>query len=356
VSDLIEQWYGRQKVLRDWDRIRGFWAGEGRCLATMTLAAHRPRQDTSDDDRPRLHSDSLRKQADLPGINIPSVFGDYGTVSNARYWGGEVHFSEETGNPHIIPAANSVADALRLTPRPVDDPSMDAARLLRLYDSMNRDLQTDLLWMRMLDPSGPLNSAALILDQTELYMAMHDSPGEVHRFLGNIADFVMELWRHQLNSSGGRVCGSMWPYIVLPHDLGVVVTEDLMPLLSAEQYQEFGIPLLKRMSSEFGALAIHCCGQYAHQVANLKKSGARIRALEFHHPYTRIEDLEPLADSTVFIPYLAVGKQDRFKSAVEFYRHLLRETPTHFRYWFACVEEDEQTFAFVRELEEKGQI
>jgi hypothetical protein len=348
--DLIRHWFGQENIQRDWERVRRFWNGEGRCLANITLGAHRPRQDTTEEARFPLHRASLEQQARVPGLNIPSVFSDYGTVSNPKYWGGELIVAAESGNPHIHPAATSLADALKLSPRSVDDPTMDGAKALRLFNRLRAELQTDLLWQRTLDPSGPLNTASLILDQQELYMAMAEEPAAVHEFLGRVADFVIALWRYQMQASGNRVVGSIWPYIVFPQDLGIVVTEDLMPLLSANQYGECGLPIWRRIVAEFGGLAIHCCGKYPHQVPHLRALGPALRAIEFHHPYTTIEELAPLAEHTVFIPYLAGDKQDRFKDGLEFYRWLLAETPSHYRYWFALLDDNDATRAFVAEV------
>lgn len=125
-----------------------------------------------------------------------------------------------------------------------------------------------------------------------------------------------------------------------------------MPLISAEAYREFGLPYLKRIADTFGGALIHCCGQYGHQVQNLcdlHDGGIPIRAMEFHDPYTSIDEVRPLGERGVVLkPYL--GKNGLFANNVEYYRWLLENTP--YRYWFALFD-GEEDHAFARELEER---
>ena len=73
--------------------------------------------------------------------------------------------------------------------------------------------------------------------------------------------------------TGGRVCGNIWPSTFLPCDLGLSFTQDLMPLLSVEVYEEFGIPCLERLGAEFGGLHLHCCGDWGRHAPALARCG-----------------------------------------------------------------------------------
>ena len=119
-----------------------------------------------------------------------------------------------------------------------------------------------------------------------------------------------------------------------------------MPLLSPDLYREFGIPYAKRLSDAFGGLLIHCCGDWGRHAESLAASGIAIRGVEYHHPFTTIEELEPLAEGAVFVPYLSLEKQDDFASQAEYYEHLLNHTPDSYRFWFAFPDESEEATAF----------
>lgn len=122
-----------------------------------------------------------------------------------------------------------------------------------------------------------------------------------------------------------------------------------MPLLSAELYQEFGIPYVKRLNEAFGGVQIHCCGEWGRHAENLRSAGIRLRAAEFHYPFTAIRELAPLADDTVFATYLIPDRQARYINQFDYYRRLIAETP--YRYWFPLTAESEEGRRFIEECE-----
>jgi len=293
---------------------------------------------------------NLRAQAQMPGLNLPAFFADFGTVSTAKHWGGTPRFDSTGGNIFIDPVARTLDEALAIEPLPVDHPAMDGPRAMRLYRALCNRLETDSIWLRTPDLQGPLNTAGLVLNQEELLIAMYTDPGRVHEFLAKVTDLLIRYARYFNEQSGHRVCGFIWPYTFFPCDLGVSLTEDLMPLLPAELYAEFGVPCLRRLAGAFGRVHIHCCGDWGRHAKALKESGVPVAAVEFHYPFTRIEELQCLAGETVFIPYISLSKQDRFKSQGEYYRHLLDSTDDSHRYWFAWPEDSEEALVFVREV------
>ena len=329
------------------DRVRRFWAGQGRCVASMTPGGRlRPRQDLTDAEWLATWRRGLAEQAHWPGLNVPSIFPDFGTVSVPRHWGGAVTYAADSGNPYIQPVAQTVAEALAVRPRPVHDSGMDAARAVRLYQALGADA-----WFRTPDMQGTLNTAGMVVQQEELLMGMVSEPELVRTFLDQVSDFILELWQWQRRECGDRLCGNIWPYTFFPADLGISLTEDLMPLLSPALYAEFGIPVLQKINRVAGGLQIHCCGEWGRHAPALAAAGLRLRAIEFHFPFTKIEELAPLADGTVFVPYIALDKQTRFRSLVEYWRWLLNETDDRHRFWFASCEDTPEQREFVTEID-----
>ncbi len=80
---------------------------------------------------------------------------------------------------------------------------------------------------------------------------------------------------------------------------------------------------------------------------NLRDADLKIHAVEFHYPFTTIEEICVLGEEMVFIPYIMLDKQDRFSTTEEFYRYLLNETGH--RYWFACAEDTLEMIEFAAE-------
>ena len=331
--------------------IEKFWQGHGRVTVTVTpLELRGGLQRAGIEERFAAHAKHLPRLSALPGPNVPSVYPDYGAISNALYWGCVDTHAGEVENPHVDPAAASIEDALELTPRPVDDPELHAAEGLELFRRLKRHFGTEDLWFRTPDTQGVLTTAGMIVDQQELLMGMVAEPDETARFLDRVCDWLLELWNYLREQSGHRVCGNIWPHTFLPEQLGFAITEDMMPLLSPELYETFGIPQLRKIENALGPLHIHCCGQWGRHAENLAASGVRLRAVEFHYPYTTIEELTPIADQAVFVPYLSMDQQSEFADVASYYHHLIENTPKHNRYWFPLLGDDDETLRLAQSL------
>ncbi|MHB9108310.1 MAG: uroporphyrinogen decarboxylase/cobalamine-independent methonine synthase family protein [Armatimonadota bacterium] len=346
--DQLLSWFGEERYYADLERVRRFWAGEGRVIVSMTSDHAAYRQSLDDELILSKSVDNLHDQARLPGVNLPSFFPDFGTISTAKYWGGNWRFDSTGSNIFIDPVAATLDEALELTPRPVDDPELDAARSLRLYRQLCERLETEHLWFRSPDFQGTLNTAGLIVEQQELLIGMHSEPEKVHAFLEKVCTFLIDYGQYLIRETNGKVCGNIWPYTFLPAELGMSFTEDLMPLLSPELYLEFGIPYVKRLNEAFGGVQIHCCGDWGRHAENLHAAGIRLHAAEFHDPFTDISELAPLAD-TVFATYLIPDRQARYIDQFDYFRRLLAETP--YRYWFPLTAESEEGRQFIEECD-----
>ena len=349
--DQIRTWFTNYEA--DLERVRRFWQGEGRYLISLTTSQEYYRQSFDDETILSKAPRQLEFQASLPGTNLPSFYPDFGTVSTAKYWGGQTHFDSTGGNIFIDPVAQTLDEALKLKPLPVDHPRMDPSHGLRLYRQLCQRLETDCLWFRSPDMQGTLNTAGLIMNQEQLLVDMHSEKARVHAFLERVSDFLIEyaLYLRKQTADphhpGGKVCGNLWPYSFVPDALGVSFTEDLMPLLSPKMYREFALPYLKKFQEALGGLHIHCCGDWGRHARTLQEGGLKLIAMEFHYPLTRLEELECLADQTVFIPYLLDYRQERFQNTAEYYRYLIEESSSNYRFWFACTEETPEMLKFV---------
>jgi hypothetical protein len=350
--DQIREWFANYE--QNLEKVRNFWRGEGRYLVSLSPSFESYRQTFNDEVMLEKAPRNLSYQAGLPGIQLPSFYADFGTISTAKYWGGGFHFDSTGGNIFIDPVAQTLDEALKLNPRRVDDPEMDGGRGLRLYKQLCQSLQTDALWLRSPDMQGTLNTAGLVLNQEQLMVDLYAEKAKVHAFLEKVSDFLIEYALYLRTQSGGKVCGNIWPDTFIPDACGVSFTEDLMPLLSAKMYREFGIPYLRKFQTALGRLLIHCCGDWGRHARNLSEAALDLLAMEFHYPLTRIEELEPLAEQAVFIPYILLFRQEQFESAAAYYRHLIENTPDKFRFWFACTEETPEMLDFVRQYGPAG--
>jgi hypothetical protein len=352
--DLLLTWYGAERYANQLQVVRDFWNGKGRYLVSVYASGENYRQNFNLDEALPKAARHLEAQAKLPGINLPTLFPDWGTISTAKYWGGRWQFDSTGGNIFIHPVANTLDAALNLLHLPVDHPEMDAAHALAFFEQLKAALNTQQLWLRSPDMQGPLNTAGLVMNQETMFVEMYEQPQKVQAYLEKITEFIIAYASYLQTASGNRLVGNIWPYTFLPPAMGLSFTEDLMPLMSARLYREFGIPRLQRLAEAFGGLHIHCCGDWGRHVPNLKAARLPLRAMEYHHPATRIEELALLAEQTVFIPYIILHKQSEFASPGAYYRHLLKNTPPDFRYWFVFADDSPDALEFAAEYGECG--
>ncbi len=269
---------------------------------------------------------------------LPAIYADFGTISTARLYGGRVIPPMEGGGIHIEPLINDVDGLAAL--KPCDFEQSDFQIAIELYEKVCDRLGTDQIFMRTPDFQGPMNTLALVMEQTELMIAMYEEPDAVHAALESITTTLIEYHqRFRRELGGGKVIGSIWPYTFLPESIGASLTQDMMPLLSPDLYREFEIPCIGRIADAFGGLQIHCCGTYTQHLPALKESGINILSLEFHYPFTKFASIhEYFSDDIIYIPYL-FGECKDYLDYIELAADLLRQGTPETRFWFAQASE-----------------
>lgn len=346
--DKIREWYRSYDL--HLEQIRNFWAGQGTYMVSLQTTKHSTRQVYDEKILLQQVPLNLEALAQLPGINLPSFSPGWGSVSTAKYWGGVPRLDSTHELVYSDPITKTLDDALRISPKAINDQDQDLSRALKIFGQLKSHLGSRSLWLRSPEMLGPLNTAALVLDPQVLLMSLHDDRNKAHSFLDKATDFLIEYGLYLRQQTGDQVCGSNWPGTFIPSDIGIAFTEDLMPLLSTRSYKEFGLPYLKKLSSALGRLHIHCCGSFGQHVRTLAESDLDIAAVEFHHPYTSIMELAPLAGRAVLVPYILTNEDSPFQSYTEYYQYLLETYGNQHRFWFACEDDSPDAQSFARQF------
>ena len=265
---------------------------------------------------------------------VPSFFPDFGTVSTAGMYGGKLIPASAGGGIHIEPVVQTLDELLNL--RPCSFEESDFQRSIDLYRQVCSRLGTDDVYLRTPDFQGPLNTLALMIDQTELMVGMMEQPELIKTVLGRITDTLIEYAQRYRNAVGPtKMVGSIWPYFMLPDGMGLSLTQDYMPLVGAELYEEFEVPLLKRIADRLGGVFIHCCGEYGRHLPALAASGMKIWGIEAHYPETKVEDVyAAFGDRVVMVPYVSPRGTAEFPTLAAFVRSLAGKPCAKGRYWF----------------------
>ncbi len=274
---------------------------------------------------------NLSEVTHMPGCNIPRLVIDFGTVSTASFWGGNI-FIPEGGRKWIEPIIHKVADAENI--QAVNPFSGDVIKGYELWKNVCHRMGSDNVPCTTIDLQGPLNTLSLLWEQQNFMMAMYDYPGKVHRALEMVTGQLIEIIR-SMRRLIPAIEAPLWPYIWLPEDIGIGITEDYMPLLSPELYKEFGIPYVKKLSDEFGGLFIHCCGQFTHHIDNLVESGINIIGMEFVYPGIDIDKLfSSFGSAAVFVPNIMDKCIPEFGSMTGYFNYVQKKRQTDTRLWF----------------------
>jgi hypothetical protein len=258
----------------------------------------------------------LTAEAFLPGDNVPGFWPDLGPLVLASAFGGRVRLEETP--PWIDPVVFEPSDVAALRPPMLADGLVgEAFRRARLFHERCEGK----IHLRPLDMQGPLNTAGLIWEQQRFLMATHTHAEAVHRLLSLVTDFIIEVFLAFAREFGAQVIHPYYPSICLPAGSGVGMTEDLLPLISARCYHEFGLPYSSRIAATCGGLFIHCCGRCEHHLPALAEIPG-LRGLDFHYPYTRPEAVqEVLGDGRrAFVMHLGPQGADAFPGPCDFLR------------------------------------
>ena len=265
------------------------------------------------------------------GANIPPVFiPDFGTVTTAKTWGGKVVRSSD-GQQIFIEHVSTDIDAI-LDVQPAEH-NPDVAQAVTLYKEVCRQTGRNDIRFVTPDYQGPLNTAAQIMEQVEFLVAMYTEPTKVHTLLDRVTNNLIQYMKDL--QAQVPVSGSVWPYMWLPSEFGVSITEDLMPLVSPELYKEFGLPYLKRISDAFGGVFVHSCGEWSHNAQVMAESGINYLGMDFCYPYSKIDVIQESLPNLVLQPGFEFFKKLEYADVCEFIEGMIQKRRGNTCLWFA---------------------
>ena len=327
----FDEIYSLDKLNKTRKILRKFWNGDFKTVYSSYSSDYDYRQTENMMTMVDLACKNLQSEADLSGYNIPRLMVDFGTVSTAAYWGGKV-YRPDGGCVWIDPIIYATADVSKM--KAIASNLGDNQKMLDFYNIVKRKLNTDSLPCTTFDIQGSLNTLSLMWEQQDFMMAMYDYPDTVHEALDLVTTHLIEVIKTSHNMIPS-IEAPLWPYIWLPTDIGIGITEDYMPLISPELYKNFGLPYVRRFADEFGGLFIHCCGQFSHHIDNLVNSGINIIGMEFVYPNIDIKRLfKTFGDSAVFVPNIMDNCIPEFGSMTDYFKyvHSIRTPDT--RLWY----------------------
>ena len=135
---------------------------------------------------------NLKAARTFPGIMfLPGFWSEFGMCSEPVAFGARSSFPENEF-PHAHP---TISDPSELNALPAPDPEKEGLgpmilhRLRLLQDEIEKEGHR----IRFSVSRGPLNIASYLMGTTELMMALMTHPGDTHRMLRKITDYLLGM-------------------------------------------------------------------------------------------------------------------------------------------------------------------
>ncbi len=162
---------------------------------------------------------------------LPGFWSEYGMCTEPSAFGARSSFPANDF-PYAFPLIKSPDKiAALIQPNPVTSglaPMM--LNRLKLNEKKINDAGHPI---RFSVSRGPLNIASFLMGATEFMLAIMTNPDEVHLLIRKITDYLVAFHNHQ---------AEMFPSIE-----GILMLDDIIGFISADQFVEFGLPYFKEI-------------------------------------------------------------------------------------------------------------
>jgi hypothetical protein len=121
------------------------------------------------------------------------------------------------------------------------------------------------------DTQSPFDTATLILDASEFFIACYTDEDLIWDFMGKITDLIIEFSRVQSERIGADL--HVKPGHIMPSSTayrGISISDDNLAVSSPQINEKIALPFDQKIADAFNGLAVHSCGKWAQTMAKLK--------------------------------------------------------------------------------------
>ncbi|MFO7668575.1 MAG: uroporphyrinogen decarboxylase family protein [Bacteroidales bacterium] len=183
-------------------------------------------------------SDELWLKANLKAIEtfpdvmfLPGFWSEYGMCTEPSAFGARTSFPHNEF-PHAFPFIKT-PEQIRDIPRPNPEKDGLGPLVLNRLKLNEKKINDAGHRIRFSVSRGPLNIASFLMGTTEFMMAMITHPEETHLLIRKITDYLVEFHDHQAE--------------LFPSTEGIMMLDDIIGFISADQFAEFGLPYFREL-------------------------------------------------------------------------------------------------------------
>ena len=121
------------------------------------------------------------------------------------------------------------------------------------------------------DTQTPLNTASFIIDTTSMLLGMYDNPEDFKKLLNTLSDLLIEFTRKQIEILGDTLVKPGHGFASSRNFEGFGMSDDVILMLSPDQYKQFGIPYLTKIGKALNGAVFHSCGNWSDRIDVVNK-------------------------------------------------------------------------------------
>ena len=130
----------------------------------------------------------------------------------------------------------------------------------------------DALDICLTDTQSPNDSASLIVDTCEFFVAGLIEPERIAPFMDLVTDVMIEFSEMQLEAMGATATHPGHIMLSTRQLPGISISDDNMSVISQPTYRNSALPYNNRLSDHFGGIAIHTCGNFVQNYSASKET------------------------------------------------------------------------------------
>lgn len=175
---------------------------------------------------------NLKAEETFPELMfLPGFWSEYGMCTEPSAFGARCSFPHNEF-PHAF-AFISSPEEIKNIPQPNPEKDGLGPMVLNRIKLNEKQINDAGHQIRFSVSRGPLNIASFLMGTTEFMMAMITHPDETHLLIRKITDYLLGFHNHQAE--------------LFPSTEGIMMLDDIIGFISAEQFEEFGLPYFNEL-------------------------------------------------------------------------------------------------------------